>query len=105
MFVIFFFYQRRNKKKYGPSPYVSQSISSYPSSVTDREIGNSNYFGAALFSYAELEEATKNFDSSKELGEGGFGTVYYGKSKHTNTDTPHFLLYMSLNHLLKSFQN
>ncbi|XP_059455697.1 LEAF RUST 10 DISEASE-RESISTANCE LOCUS RECEPTOR-LIKE PROTEIN KINASE-like 1.2 isoform X3 [Corylus avellana] len=79
MLVIFFFYQRRNKKKYGPSSYVSRSISSYPSSMTDREMGISNYFGAPLFNYSELEEATKNFDSSKELGEGGFGTVYYGK--------------------------
>jgi hypothetical protein len=31
-----------------------------------------------VFSYNELEEATNCFDSSKELGDGGFGTVYYG---------------------------
>ncbi|GKU97614.1 hypothetical protein SLEP1_g10741 [Rubroshorea leprosula] len=38
----------------------------------------STYFGVQVFSYAELEEATDNFNPSKELGDGGFGTVYYG---------------------------
>ncbi|XP_076902195.1 LEAF RUST 10 DISEASE-RESISTANCE LOCUS RECEPTOR-LIKE PROTEIN KINASE-like 1.2 [Bidens hawaiensis] len=37
------------------------------------------YFGVSVFSYAELQDATEHFDSSKELGDGGFGTVYYGK--------------------------
>ncbi|XP_021690444.2 LEAF RUST 10 DISEASE-RESISTANCE LOCUS RECEPTOR-LIKE PROTEIN KINASE-like 1.1 isoform X4 [Hevea brasiliensis] len=44
----------------------------------DLELGGA-YFGVPLFSYTELEEATSNFDSRKELGDGGFGTVYYGK--------------------------
>lgn len=42
--------------------------------------GSSVYFGVSLFSYAELQDATQNFDSSQELGDGGFGTVYYGKN-------------------------
>ncbi|KAL2934110.1 LEAF RUST 10 DISEASE-RESISTANCE LOCUS RECEPTOR-LIKE PROTEIN KINASE-like 1.1 [Bienertia sinuspersici] len=41
--------------------------------------GQSSYFGAQLFSYKELLHATTSFDSSKELGKGGFSTVYYGK--------------------------
>ncbi|PHT48235.1 putative serine/threonine-protein kinase [Capsicum baccatum] len=41
--------------------------------------GDSKYFGVPVFSYSTLEEATNNFDSSQELGDGGFGTVYYGK--------------------------
>lgn len=36
------------------------------------------YFGVSVFSYAELQDATNHFDSSRELGDGGFGTVYYG---------------------------
>ncbi|MCD7454795.1 hypothetical protein HAX54_026089 [Datura stramonium] len=41
----------------------------------------SKYFGfqVPVFTYAELNEATNNFDPSNELGDGGFGTVYYGK--------------------------
>ncbi|XP_060214760.1 LEAF RUST 10 DISEASE-RESISTANCE LOCUS RECEPTOR-LIKE PROTEIN KINASE-like 1.1 [Lycium barbarum] len=41
----------------------------------------SRYFGfqVPVFTYAELKEATNNFDPSNELGDGGFGTVYYGK--------------------------
>ncbi|OMP04726.1 hypothetical protein COLO4_09361 [Corchorus olitorius] len=60
---------------------LSQSIPSYSTSRSyhhhDIEKG-STYFGAHVFSYEELEEATECFNPSKELGEGGFGTVYYG---------------------------
>ncbi|XP_044468480.1 LEAF RUST 10 DISEASE-RESISTANCE LOCUS RECEPTOR-LIKE PROTEIN KINASE-like 1.4 isoform X5 [Mangifera indica] len=58
----------------------SKSISSHPYTKSDLEKG-STYFGAQVFTYAELEQATDNFDSSKELGDGGFGTVYYGELK------------------------
>ncbi|XP_051115278.1 LEAF RUST 10 DISEASE-RESISTANCE LOCUS RECEPTOR-LIKE PROTEIN KINASE-like 1.3 [Andrographis paniculata] len=34
--------------------------------------------GVKLFNYAQLEQATGNFDPSRELGYGAFGTVYYG---------------------------
>ncbi|XP_076914719.1 LEAF RUST 10 DISEASE-RESISTANCE LOCUS RECEPTOR-LIKE PROTEIN KINASE-like 1.1 [Bidens hawaiensis] len=38
-------------------------------------------FGVSLFTYNELEDASQNFDPSHELGDGGFGAVYYGKLK------------------------
>ncbi|XP_065848341.1 LEAF RUST 10 DISEASE-RESISTANCEUS RECEPTOR-LIKE PROTEIN KINASE-like 1.3 isoform X1 [Euphorbia lathyris] len=55
----------------------SRTTPSYPSSKSDIEKG-STYFGTQVFSYEELVEATDNFNPSKELGDGGFGTVYYG---------------------------
>ncbi|KAM0055835.1 putative protein kinase RLK-Pelle-WAK-LRK10L-1 family [Helianthus debilis subsp. tardiflorus] len=39
------------------------------------------FYGVSIFSYKELEDATQNFDPSQELGDGGFGAVYYGKLK------------------------
>lgn len=63
-----------------PSTKFTRSIPSFPSSGSD--LGRSSaYFGVQVFSYSELEEATDNFDSSKELGDGGFGTVYYGEKQ------------------------
>ncbi|XP_019232577.1 PREDICTED: LEAF RUST 10 DISEASE-RESISTANCE LOCUS RECEPTOR-LIKE PROTEIN KINASE-like 1.2 isoform X2 [Nicotiana attenuata] len=75
--VIFFLYRRQKKSDAGSS-LISSSILSYPSSITDPEKA-SHYFGIHVFDYNELQEATSNFDSKKELGEGGFGTVYKGK--------------------------
>nr|GMD65949.1 LEAF RUST 10 DISEASE-RESISTANCE LOCUS RECEPTOR-LIKE PROTEIN KINASE-like 1.1 [Ipomoea batatas] len=51
-------------------------LGSSSSSKRDLE-GGSKYFGVAVFSYSELERATNKFDSSKELGDGGFGAVYH----------------------------
>ncbi|XP_042040222.1 LEAF RUST 10 DISEASE-RESISTANCE LOCUS RECEPTOR-LIKE PROTEIN KINASE-like 1.4 [Salvia splendens] len=60
-----------------PWNHYTKSIPSYPSTKSDfgRE---SSDFGVQVFSCAELEEATNKFDRSRELGDGGFGTVYYG---------------------------
>ncbi|KAK4490559.1 hypothetical protein RD792_001241 [Penstemon davidsonii] len=59
------------------STAFTKSIPSYPSSTS--EFGrDSSYFGVQVFNYTELEQATDNFNASRELGEGGFGTVYYG---------------------------
>ncbi|XP_050366589.1 LEAF RUST 10 DISEASE-RESISTANCE LOCUS RECEPTOR-LIKE PROTEIN KINASE-like 1.4 isoform X2 [Argentina anserina] len=101
-FYVYFIIQRKKKKdaaetqsKEIPTPLTSkstappstnfsriESIPSYPSftSKSKSDLGKaSTYFGVQVFSYAELEEATENFNPAKELGDGGFGTVYYGK--------------------------
>ncbi|KAL7605286.1 hypothetical protein Lser_V15G19789 [Lactuca serriola] len=56
----------------------SSSIPSYPSPTT-KDFTNCSYFGAQVFTYEELELATDNFNDSRELGDGGYGTVYHGK--------------------------
>lgn len=48
------------------------------SATTITANGQSTYFGAHVFPYSELEEATDKFNPSRELGDGGFGTVYFG---------------------------
>ncbi|KAI9085582.1 hypothetical protein K1719_032425 [Acacia pycnantha] len=60
---------------------MTQCAPPYPAASKFNSVQNSFYFGVQVFSYDELEEATKNFDPSMELGDGGFGIVYYGTLK------------------------
>ncbi|KAJ7954130.1 Wall-associated receptor kinase [Quillaja saponaria] len=71
--LIFWRYKRTH-----PSSDIQSRNTYHPYSNSDLETG-SVIFGVPVFSYTELEEATNNFDHNKELGDGGFGTVYHGK--------------------------
>lgn len=42
--------------------------------------------GPKRFTYRELTQATKNFDEAGKLGEGGFGGVYKGLLRESNTE-------------------
>ncbi|KAL3527019.1 hypothetical protein ACH5RR_011675 [Cinchona calisaya] len=70
-------------------PLASKSPTSAPSTVFSKIIPSNSssksefgketsYFGVQVFSYNELELATDHFAQSRELGDGGFGTVYHG---------------------------
>lgn len=75
--ITLFWYRKKLNLGYKKSISMSASIDR---TTSDFEKGTM-YFGVPLFSYTELKEATNNFQESKELGDGGFGTVYHGKLK------------------------
>ncbi|KAK9677292.1 hypothetical protein RND81_11G134100 [Saponaria officinalis] len=60
------------------SPVLLSRILSTDPMISDLETDGS-FNGIPVFPYSELKEATNNFDASRELGDGGFGIVYYGK--------------------------
>ncbi|KAF7112360.1 hypothetical protein RHSIM_RhsimUnG0237100 [Rhododendron simsii] len=79
----------RNKWNHVSSYISSKNTTSDHLSKADLEGGNA-YFGASVFSYAELEQTTDDFDPSKELGDGGFGTVYHaGEAVHERNLNPY----------------
>ncbi|CAL5445198.1 unnamed protein product [Camellia sinensis] len=75
--IVLIIYCRRNKKYNATWSWISR-YTSHTSSMNDIEKEASCY-GVQTFCYNELQKATNNFDSKKEIGDGGFGTVYLGK--------------------------
>ena len=69
----------RYKQQHSFLKFRSRHASSESSLEADLEVGNV-YFEVPIFTNGELEEATNYFDSAQELGDGGFGTVYFGKT-------------------------
>ncbi|OIW11940.1 hypothetical protein TanjilG_02147 [Lupinus angustifolius] len=60
-------------------PVISESPSSRGKPLlVDFEVLNSECHRSEIFKYSELEEATDNFDTSRVLGKGSYGTVYSG---------------------------
>ncbi|GAA0167529.1 transmembrane signal receptor [Lithospermum erythrorhizon] len=60
-------------------PLISPPTNFFAKGIPKSDIGHqSTYFGVQIFNYNDLQAATNYFDSSRELGDGGFGTVYHG---------------------------
>ncbi|XP_038892236.1 LEAF RUST 10 DISEASE-RESISTANCE LOCUS RECEPTOR-LIKE PROTEIN KINASE-like 1.2 isoform X2 [Benincasa hispida] len=77
LLLLFALWYRR--RRHAAPNILTRNISCEPYSKFDLDDGGGVCFEVPVFSYVELEAATNKFDRDKELGDGGFGTVYHGK--------------------------
>lgn len=49
-----------------------------------------------IFTYKELYNATNGFSEKKKLGEGGFGSVYWGKTSEGLEVCMHIYIYIHI---------
>ncbi|KAJ6839497.1 LEAF RUST 10 DISEASE-RESISTANCE LOCUS RECEPTOR-LIKE PROTEIN KINASE-like 1.2 [Iris pallida] len=72
-------YKRRYKQRLYSSTLIGPNSSvGTPSSKKNVVESTSFHCHTHLFSYEELAEATRGFDPSQEIGDGGYGSVYKG---------------------------
>ncbi|KAL9242735.1 hypothetical protein vseg_016705 [Gypsophila vaccaria] len=67
-----------------PENRVSKSANSATSSRSIPELYRERQHNLRVFTYAELREATSDFNKLLKIGEGGFGSVYKGTIKPLN---------------------
>lgn len=61
-----------------PSPGPFTTVSAFSNPMTSSGLSNFSPDRSVVFSYKELSDATDNFSNAKKIGQGGYGSVYYG---------------------------
>ncbi|CAN6451528.1 unnamed protein product [Victoria cruziana] len=81
-FMLFLCFRNRKCKRQSHVVALFYSCSSSSRSLNQPNLETTSFYrrcrNVRIFTYEELEKATDGFSASNELGDGGFGIVYYG---------------------------